>query len=167
MRYQEGGNYTQDMIDEARLVAIHIHGNQNYDNIFPYEKHLADVVRILEDFNYTGKYLIAGWLHDSIEDGAISYNKIKNYFGLEVAEMVYAVSDELGRNRKEKKEKTYPKIRHNPDAVVIKLADRIANIQHGGKIEMYQKEYQDFKNNLYLPGIGESLWNKLESLLKL
>ena len=148
MKYQEGQPYTPKLIAEARLVALHIHGNQNYDSIFPYEKHLADVIAILEEYNYTGKYIIAGWLHDAVEDGAISYNKIKNYFGLEVAEIVYAVTDELGRNRKEKKSKTYPKIKLNPDAIAIKLADRIANIEHGGKIEMYREEYLDFRNML-------------------
>ena len=159
--------YTPKLCNEAKLVALKVHGNQSYDGIFPYEKHLDDVVTILNYFNYTGKFTIAGWLHDSIEDGAISYNKINNYFGEEIAEIVFAVSDELGRNRKEKKAKTYPKIKANPDAIIIKLADRIANIEHGGKIDMYRTEYQDFRDGIYVSGVGEDLWTLLENLLNI
>lgn len=167
MKYQEGQGYSDKLCEEARLVASHIHSNQTYDEIFPYVKHLADVVSILNDYNFTGKYIVAGWLHDAPEDGAISYNKIKNYFGVEVAEIVFAVTDEVGRNRKEKKEKTYPKIKANPDAIIIKLADRIANIEHGGKIDMYAKEHREFKEGIYVEGVGESLWKRLETLLKI
>lgn len=159
--------YNDKLVNESRLVAIKIHGNQDYDGIFPYEKHLQDVVNVLKRFDFGNKYLIAGWLHDSIEDGAISYNKIKKHFGSEVAEMVYAVSDELGRNREEKKAKTYPKIRENPDSLIIKLADRIANIEHGGKIDMYKKEYSKFKLSLYNKDrMAEPMWSHLDKLLQ-
>ena len=165
MKYIEGQPYSNVLIEEAKLVAEYIHQGQTYDGIFPYTKHLKDVVRILEDFNYSGKVIIGGWLHDSVEDGNISYNKIKKYFGKEVAEIVYAVTDELGRNREEKKAKTYPKILANPDALAVKLADRIANIQHGGKIDMYRKEYPAFKEALFTHGICTALWNRLDYLL--
>jgi len=82
--------------------------------------------------------------------------------------MVFCVTDEIGRNRKEKKIKTLPKTASNPDAVIIKLADRIANIEHGGKIDMYAKEYADFKNHLYQADkVAAPLWDHLESLLKI
>jgi (p)ppGpp synthase/HD superfamily hydrolase len=160
---------TKKHVREARLVAIKCHGTQDYDGIFPYEKHLDDVVDVLKRFSIVHpKYLCAGYLHDAIEDGAISYNKIKVHFGLDVAEMVFCVTDEMGRNRKEKKMKTLPKTASNPDAVIIKLADRIANIEHGGKIDMYAKEYSDFKSQLYQADkVAAPLWDHLESLLKI
>lgn len=159
--------YTDKLVKEARMVAVRAHGNQDYDGIFPYEKHLDDVVDVLKRFSFGNKYLIAGFLHDSIEDGDISYNKITEYFGDSVAGMVFAVSDELGRNRTERKSKTYPKIKANPDAVIIKLADRIANIQHGGKVAMYKKEYDGFKNALRdkHDRISEPMWDYLSELL--
>jgi (p)ppGpp synthase/HD superfamily hydrolase len=161
--------YTEKLYKEARLVAIKAHGNQDYDGIFPYEKHLEDVVEVLKRFGFSGKYIVAGYLHDVIEDGALSYNKIKNYFGEEVAEMVYCVTDELGRNRKEKKLKTLPKTASNTDAIVVKLADRIANIEHGGKVDMYQKEYDEFCKYLRHENQGldlKAMWAHLDSLLK-
>ena len=154
---------------EARMVSIQAHGLQTYDGVFPYKKHLDDVVDVLKRFGFSGKYIIAGYLHDIIEDTALSYNKVKKHFGLDVAEMVYCVTDELGRNRAEKKRKTLPKTASNPDAIIVKLADRIANIEHGGKIDMYAKEYTEFRDYLYgnTPDIAEDMWIHLEKLLKI
>ena len=161
--------FTDKHIREARMVSIQAHGNQTYDEIYPYKKHLDDVVDVLRRFGYGGKFLIAGYLHDIIEDTSLSYNKVKRVYGLEVAEMVYCVTDELGRNREEKKSKTLPKTASNPDAIILKLGDRIANIEHGGKIDMYAKEYNQFKGALYLntPVDARPMWDHLEVLLGL
>lgn len=151
---------------EARQVAIVAHGDQRYDGIFPYVKHLDDVVAVLDRFDFSGDFIVAGYLHDAIEDGNLSYNKIKKNFGEDVAEMVFCVTDEIGRNRKEKKEKTLPKTASNRNAVILKLADRIANIEHGGKIDMYRKEYPEFRQALYNDHhIAKCLWNRLDELL--
>lgn len=159
--------YTEKIYKEARMVAVKAHSNQSYDEIFPYEKHLDDVVDVLKRYGFSGKYIVAGYLHDSIEDDGISYNDIKKHFGVEVAEMVYCVTDELGRDRKEKKVKTLPKTATNSDAIILKLADRIANIEHGGKVDMYSKEYQEFKGSLYLntPSDGKAMWAHLDTLM--
>ena len=162
-------NYTDKTYKEARMVGVKAHSNQSYDEIFPYEKHLDDVVDVLKRFGFSGKYIVAGYLHDAIEDDGISYNDINRHFNTEVAEMVYCVTDEVGRNRREKKEKTLPKTASNPDAIILKLADRIANIEHGGKIDMYAKEYQEFKGVLYLntPANGRAMWEHLDKLLQI
>lgn len=158
--------YTEKHYREARLAAIRAHGNQAYDEIFPYEKHLEDVVAVAKRFGLNGKYIVACWLHDTIEDGALSYNKIKEHFGIEVAEIVYCVTDELGRNRDERKSKTLPKIASNPDAIVVKLADRIANLEHGGLSTMYKKEYVAFKDALYTTDrVAAPMWVHLDNLV--
>jgi (p)ppGpp synthase/HD superfamily hydrolase len=161
--------YTEKNYKEARMVSIQAHGNQTYDDVFPYSKHLDDVVDVLKRFGFSGKYIVAGYLHDIIEDTALSYNKVKKHFGPEVAEMVYCVTDELGRNRAEKKEKTLPKTASNADAIIVKLADRIANIEQGGKINMYREEYDVFHQFLFArtPDDGRDMWRHLEKLLKL
>jgi len=159
--------YTKTKVEEARLVAIKAHGTQDYDGIYPYEKHLKDVVEVLKRFGIVHpKYLCSAWLHDTMEDGALSYSKIKRHFGEEVAEIVYCVTDELGRSRTEKKVKTLPKTASNIDAITIKLADRIANIEHGGKIDMYKGEYDEFKKHLYSEDrVNKPLWLHLDKLL--
>jgi len=161
--------FTEKDYKEARMIAIQAHGLQTYDEIYPYVKHIDDVVDVLRRFGYSGKYIISAYLHDIIEDTALSYNKVKGRFGIEVAEMVYCVTDELGRNRAEKKVKTLPKTASNPNAIELKLGDRIANIEHGGKIDMYAKEYGQFHGALFLntPKDGLVMWNHLEKLLEL
>lgn len=161
--------YTDKLLRDALFVAENAHKNQKYDEIFPYIKHIYDVIDVLKRFDFkSNKMLIGAALHDTIEDDGISYNDIKKHFGIDVAEMVFCVTDELGRNRKEKKEKTLPKTMSNPDAIILKLADRIANIEHGGKIDMYRKEQIDFKGTLYLstPLEARVMWDYLDNLLK-
>ena len=158
--------YNEKVYKEARQVAVVAHGGQLYDGIFPYSKHLDDVVEVLKSFGFSGKFIVAGYLHDAIEDGGLSYKKISKHFGVEVAEMVYCVTDELGRDRQEKKFKTLPKTGSNPDAIILKLADRIANIQHGGKVGMYKAEYPAFKEALWEDRASTSgLWRTLDQLI--
>ncbi len=83
--------------------------------------------------------------------------------------IVYCVTDELGRNRKERKEKTYKKIRSNSDAIIIKLADRITNIMNslinGHMIGIYKTEHQAFKDALYEENdiSLHIMWDKLKN----
>jgi (p)ppGpp synthase/HD superfamily hydrolase len=159
--------YTEKDYREARDLAIHVHGNQMYGDS-PYVNHLDDVVDVLSRFGFSGEYIIAGYFHDTGEDTALAYTKLKKNWGLDIAEMVYCVSDELGRTRKEKKEKTLPKTASNPKAIILKLADRIANVEMGGKLDMYIKEYGEFKKALYTKGTNaEPMWEHLDGLLKL
>ena len=161
------------LFDEAKYLAISLHGMQTYDK-YPYYYHLEQVVDVLDEFGFTeDKFRISGVLHDVMEDTAISYNDIKNQFGEEIAEIVYAVTDELGRDRKERKAKTYPKIMANTDAIIVKLADRIANVRNSMKYKpemgkMYTKEFDDFKNALYSSTHTEatSMWNELEGIIR-
>lgn len=161
------------LIEEAWEVATLAHQYQQYD-IFPYTKHLKDVTRILEQFGFVNEYIIAGILHDVIEDCNISYNKIKTAFGEDVAEMVYAVTDPKGRSRKEKKAKVYDDIRAYPKSIIVKLADRIANMQNSiiqrkkDKLKMYIKEHESFKYELFgsTPENGLILWSVIDSTLK-
>lgn len=161
-------NYTEKTYKEARMVAVLAHSNQRYDDIFPYEKHLDDVVDVLKRFGFSGKYIVAGYTHDILEDTGFSFSKLKKYFGNDVGEIVYCVTDESGRTRKEKKVKTLPKTASNPDAIIVKLADRIANIEHGGKVDMYELEYAEFRGTLYLASPKEAgpMWDYLDKLLK-
>ncbi len=161
---------------KARMFAEIAHSGQTYNDEVPYTFHLESVVNVLARFGFTDPvFVCAAWLHDVIEDTNKSYNDIKKRFTEPVAEIVYAVSSELGRNRKERNEKTYPKIKALVEALILKLADRIANCEYGaatgGKNDMYKKEYNDFRETLYRE-TNESydaqikrMWNHLDKLL--
>lgn len=158
---------------KARQFAELVHAGQRYSLNIPYTVHLQNVVDVLARFGVTDpNYVCAAWLHDSIEDTNTSYNDIKSNFGARVAELVYDVTSELGRNRKERNEKTYPKLNKNWAALLLKLADRIANVEYGaatgGKNDMYAKEFVGFKEALYSEAQGDVLikmWNHLSKLL--
>lgn len=161
-------------LEKALMVAEKEHANQSYD-IFPYMYHIRMVVKAAQDIGYDESIQVACALHDVMEDGGISYSDIKRYFGEEVAEIVFAASDESGRTRKEKKAKTYPKIRQNWKAVAVKLCDRYANMSHSieyghSMAGAYKKEHADFKNALYNPdhpqGELNVAWNRIEDLMK-
>lgn len=135
-------------LEIALMIAEKAHVNQTYD-IFPYMYYIKRVVEVATDLGYDESILIACALHDSIEDDGVSYNDIKKAFGQEIAEIVFAVTDELGRNRIERKSKTYPKIQANWKATVVKICDRIANAEHSkqysrSKFQMYQNEHETF-----------------------
>lgn len=165
-----------DRITRAKYYAELAHAGQTYNNEVPYSVHLGQVIEVLRRFNVEDDDMYcAAWLHDSIEDTRVSYNDIKDRFGENVAELVYAVTNERGRNRKERNQKTYPKIfRAGEDALTLKLADRIANVEYGlsdgtGKSDIYRKEFQDFSEHLGpavpVSGITRNMWTHLERLL--
>ena len=90
-------------------------------------------------------------------------------FGLRIADWVYNVTNELGKNRKERAEKTYPKIATCEFSTFIKLCDRLANTKHnstkgGTLMGMYRTEYTHFRAVLKKTGMFEQMWAELDAL---
>jgi (p)ppGpp synthase/HD superfamily hydrolase len=136
------------IVERAFYFADAHHGDQKYGN-YTYMFHLWSVVGVAQDMGFNEDVQAACMLHDVLEDTPASYNDVKAEFGVEIADIVYAVTDELGKNRKERHEKTYPKIRNNNFALLVKFCDRIANVryskEHDKKMfKMYRKENDEF-----------------------
>jgi (p)ppGpp synthase/HD superfamily hydrolase len=154
--------YICDMSKIDWILEQHKSTNHQYDTYLPYEFHLRMVSNVAQEFinfvpdrndgetSFRGSVLIATWGHDLIEDTRVSYNDVKDHLGQEVADIVYAVTNEKGKNRKERGGvKYYEGIRQTPGAVFVKLCDRIANVQYSKMtksrmFEMYRKENDDF-----------------------
>ena len=151
------------MLEEnAKHFAVNHHQATNhfYDGL-PYEFHLNMVVETAKKFIHfiperqRDVVLAACWAHDTIEDTRVTYNDVKSALGEEVAEIVYALTNEKGRNRKERaNEKYYTGIRETPYAGFVKICDRIANAQYSkdqqsDMLKKYQKEFEDFEHWLY------------------
>lgn len=160
-------------VSDAKAFANNAHGDQRYgENTYLF--HLESVALVLEAYGHISYSLqAAAYLHDTLEDTPTKYADLKSKFGHNVAELVYAVTDELGRNRKERHEKTYPKIKACPGALTLKLADRIANVTYShmcgdvDKLEMYQKEYSGFCSVLRETHVTpvSPMWAELDDLL--
>lgn len=165
------------LIKFAKYYASVKHAGQSYSGGLPYTHHLAAVAAVLNRFGSCGANIHDGedvdamyasaWLHDVVEDTGTKLKEIEEMFGPRVAHLVGAVTNEKGENRKTRHALTYPKTREaGPLAVRLKLADRIANVEAGGTlVKMYQKEYEDFRRNLYTAGQNEDMWGHLDELL--
>ena len=96
----------------------------------------------------------ACWLHDVIEDARLTYNDVAKFAGYEVADIVYAVTNEKGKNRAERaNHKYYEGIRLNQNAIFVKLCDRLANVDFSkdyrdNMFYTYKKENTDFLNSI-------------------
>lgn len=145
------------MTTKARDFAIEAHAsvNHTYDGK-PYAVHLEIVAASGEKHLHLipaenrADVLAACWLHDTIEDCRLTYNDVKAEFGETIAELVYALTNEKGRTRKDRANAVYYEgIRNTPNAVFVKLCDRLANIRYSAgsnsrMLAVYQKEHDDF-----------------------
>ena len=80
--------------------------------------------------------IFGAYFHDAIEDARMTYNDVlmtarefmTNYQAIIATEIVYALTDEKGRNRAERgSEKHYEDIRNTLYAPFVKFCDRYAN----------------------------------------
>ena len=159
----------------------HIKTNHWYDEYLPYEFHLRMVAQAANDFmhlipdpKFREVLLLAAYGHDLIEDTRVSFNDVKEVLGLGAAEIIYAVSNEKGKNRKERANyKYYQGICDTPGAVFVKLCDRIANVQYSKMTKsrmfgMYEKENDYFLTSLgFVEGQGHPLGEMCHYLEKL
>jgi (p)ppGpp synthase/HD superfamily hydrolase len=129
------------------------------------------VVATLRSFGVDDPVLLAAaWLHDAVEDTATTVEDVRREFGDDVADLVWRLTDEPGNNRKERHHLTHLKIRGRPEAVRIKLADRIANVE--SSIEerthlrgMYRHEHAQFRADLYREDEWSEMWQHLDQQL--
>lgn len=148
----------------AMVFALKAHGIQKYSGLprpiehveyfnqekLPYLFHLYNVVQVVQEYDLDKELIQAAWLHDTLEDTTVNYSELVQNFGERIAELVYLVTDELGRNRKERKKKSWSKLKNQSQGLVLKLSDVIANVENAVNsknkiIHMYQKEYPEFR----------------------
>lgn len=166
------------LFQKAKMLAIEAHGAQRYGDR-PYADHLAAVVGILERFGgsledeWTAPILVAAWLHDALEDTALAKGAIQDQICDIVADLVWRVTDEPGANRKVRKAATYLKLQQNERAVILKLADRIANVEESLRnnsrlLSMYCKEHPGFVDALYpacVSTMAQAMWLHINLIL--
>jgi GTP diphosphokinase / guanosine-3',5'-bis(diphosphate) 3'-diphosphatase len=97
----------------------------------PYVNHCLRVAALIADANVDDpEVLAAALLHDTLEDTETTGTELEQQFGARVRSLVEAVTDDKALHKQERKRL---QIEHAhalpPDAVPIKLADKIANIE--------------------------------------
>jgi (p)ppGpp synthase/HD superfamily hydrolase len=139
--------------------------------------HLASVEEVLVRFGVaTLARRVAAWFHDAKEDQGVSDKQLTSW-GLTSQEVaiVDGVTSEPGSSRKLRNALTYQKTARHADSVILKLADRIANIEaclrdsNDRLLTMYRMEYNNFRAALFGPGLTETgvkeMWAYLDSLV--
>lgn len=161
-----------DLEERARRFAEQAHRGQMYGDGPFVERHLARVVATLRRYGETDPTLLAAArLHDTLEDTDTTVEDLREAFGDDVANIVDRLTDQPGRNRRERQARTHARIREDPRAVRVKLADRIANVeaaleQKSNLRGMYRKEYPRFRQDLHRPGEFDAMWRDLDRLVK-
>lgn len=151
-----------EITQKAYNYAVKCHNGTNHTyHGQPYSIHLKMVYDTANKFIHLipeekrDVVLAACWTHDIIEDCRETYNDVKKELGEDVAELVYALTNEKGKAREERaNDKYYLGISTTPFASFIKACDRIANAKfskdNGSSMFIkYKQEHPEFVSKLH------------------
>lgn len=119
------------LVIALKFAALKHAGQIRKGTDLPYLVHPVEVAMTLQKMGFKDEVVIAGLLHDTIEDTDTTYEEIKDIFGIKVANTVLELT-EVSKKRAYIKAQTY-----SIDAVLVKSADLIANV--GNIYDDYQK----------------------------
>jgi len=129
-------NYDAEFIERAYQKAEELHRGQFRKSGEPYITHPVAVVKILAELGMDDRTLVAGLLHDAVEDTDYKLSDVKKDFGPEVALLVDGVT-KLGSLVYESREdrqaenirKMFLAMSKDIRVLIIKLADRMHNLR--------------------------------------
>lgn len=132
-------NVDVDMVKKAYYFGEEAHKDQKRESGEPYFIHPVAVAEILAELGMDTNTIVAGLLHDVIEDTEISYDETVELFNVEIANLVEGVTKltKLGEMEyKTKEEQQADNVRKmllamakDIRVIIIKLADRLHNMR--------------------------------------
>lgn len=132
-KYNAGCDF--ELLDKAYAMAKKAHEGQLRESGEPYITHPLEVAHILADLEMDCTTIIAGLLHDTVEDTNCSFEDIKEQFGESAAMLVDGVTklDKIPYTTKEELQaenlrKMFLAMAKDIRVILIKLADREHNI---------------------------------------
>lgn len=169
-------NVDIDMVKKAYYFADNAHKSQRRESGEPYIIHPVDVAEILAELGMDTSSIVAGLLHDVLEDTNCSFKEMSEIFNTEIAALVDGVT-KLGQiEYKTKEEQQSDNVRKmllamakDIRVIIIKLADRLHNMR---TLKFMPKEKQKLKAketlDIYAPlahrlGMSKIKW-ELEDL---
>jgi (p)ppGpp synthase/HD superfamily hydrolase len=98
----------------------------------PYINHLAEVALLLAEATEgkDAQLVMAGLLHDCIEDQGVRFEELAELFGADVAGLVRDVTDDKSLAKAERKRLQIEHAPHQSErAKMLKIADKISNLR--------------------------------------
>jgi len=133
-KYQPGADL--DLVNRAYRFSEKSHKGQQRASGEPYLSHPLEVAGLLVDFKMDVTTVIAGLLHDVLEDTRATKDDLAREFGPEIADLVDGVT-KIGKlafsSREERQAENFRKMvvamAHDLRVLMIKLADRLHNMR--------------------------------------
>jgi len=117
---------------DATLFAARAHSGQLRKGAAaePYVNHVIEVAALLADHGAPIDIVVAGLLHDTVEDTAITEADLVTNFGADVAAIVMEATDDKTLPKEVRKglQVTHASA-HSSAGKMVKLADKIANLR--------------------------------------
>ncbi|TYO95102.1 RelA/SpoT family protein [Desulfallas thermosapovorans] len=124
------------LLKRAFAFASEAHAGQKRISGEPYVTHPVAIAAILADLEMDMDTLVAGLLHDTVEDTGVTLEEIEKRFGREVAQLVDGVTKLSRLEYRSKEERQVENLRkmflamaRDIRVVLIKLADRLHNMR--------------------------------------
>lgn len=164
----------ENLIRKAYEFAIKKHDGQYFNDGSgtPYIEHCKRVFKTLFTVlpnNVKNKEVLGAtaFLHDVIEDTETTYKELENEFGDEIARNVLALSKNKNLPREERMGDSIERIlMTSKEAQMVKLADRITNIDHLHPVWSYSKSMEYLEESIQirdrLGSCNEALCHVLE-----
>lgn len=125
-----------EMIQKAYVYAAAAHAGQTRLSGEPYLSHPLAVAHTLAELGFDEATVVAGLLHDTVEDTKATIEELDEQFGEEVADIVDGVTkismipfDSKEEQQAENIRKMILAMSHDMRVLMVKLADRIHNMR--------------------------------------
>lgn len=126
----------EDALNRAYVFAMKKHGAQLRTSGDPYYSHPVEVAGILTKFKLDSVSIIAGLLHDTVEDTDTTVEEVRELFGDQVAQIVDGLTklakiEQKSANNKQAENfrKLLLAMSEDIRVLLIKLADRLHNMR--------------------------------------